>query len=227
MQKLLFVILFVFGFLSANAQDTIIKNSGERILAKVFEIGLSEVKFKKYNFESGPTYIEDKSQIKAIHFSNGQKEEFRKEDKNIYSGSDDYVSQTPSNPPASHKIDIAGNRFYLNGRVYREREIQDMLLATNDKKIVTLIGSSRDAKKFQYIGFGAFPLGIAGLTVLGKGLYQAQSTTGTKIKVRPENAVVAIVCLAATITCPVLSGINKNKRHAYNREAVRLYNEKY
>lgn len=240
MQKHLFAILFIFGFLSVQAQDTIIKKDGETIIAKVFEIGVSEVKYKKFNFEDGPTYISDKAEIRSIHFKNGQIEEFAKKDASTSlstsekslptEGSDDYVSQsTPLYTPSSQKIEMFGNRYLMNGRRYNEKEIQNHLLGTNDKKIITLVGSARDAKKMQYIGFGAFPLGIAALTVLGKGLYQTGSSsgTGTQIKVRPENAVMAVVCLAATITCPVLSGVYKNRRANYNRAAVKLYNEKY
>jgi hypothetical protein len=226
MPKLLLSVLLFCCACALSAQDTIFKKNGEIILSRVIEIGVSEIKYKKHDFENGPTYIESKSLIRSIGFSNGQKEVFSNALPQPELPADDYVSASAPRPP-SHKIDIIGNRYLKDGRYYREREIQDLLLGTNDKKIMTLIGSSRDAKKMQYIGFGAFPLGIAALTVAGKGLYLQSSSTGNKLKIRPENAVVGVLCFAAAVTCPILSGVYKNRRQNYNRAAVRLYNEKF
>ena len=58
------------------AQDTIIKINGEQINAKIIEITSISVKFKKANFLDGPTYIENKTDILSIKYSNGSIDNF-------------------------------------------------------------------------------------------------------------------------------------------------------
>ena len=59
------------------AQDTLIKNNGEQIPAKIIEITTSEIKYKKTNFLDGPTYIENKSDLRSIKYGNGRMEIFQ------------------------------------------------------------------------------------------------------------------------------------------------------
>lgn len=57
-----------------KAQDVIVKNNGDEIQVKIFEINATEVKFKKFNNLDGPTIIVPKSEIFMIKYENGQKE---------------------------------------------------------------------------------------------------------------------------------------------------------
>ena len=61
---------------SVFAQDVIVKKDGSTILSKVIEIGTSEVKYKKFSNQNGPTYSISKSEIQAINYENGEKEDF-------------------------------------------------------------------------------------------------------------------------------------------------------
>ena len=58
------------------AQDVIVKKDGSTILSKVIEIGTSEVKYKKFTNQKGPTYSIRKSDVRAINYENGEKETF-------------------------------------------------------------------------------------------------------------------------------------------------------
>lgn len=58
------------------AQDMIVKKDGSIIQAKVSEIGTSEVKYKKWSNQDGPSYAIVKSDILAITYQNGEKETF-------------------------------------------------------------------------------------------------------------------------------------------------------
>lgn len=64
---------------SLMAQDIIVKKDGEEISAKILEIGLDNVKFKKYNNLEGPDYILPKYDIVFVKFENGTKEIFNQE----------------------------------------------------------------------------------------------------------------------------------------------------
>ena len=50
------------------------KKDGSTILSKVIEIGTSEVKYKKFSNQNGPTYTILKEEIQAINYENGEKE---------------------------------------------------------------------------------------------------------------------------------------------------------
>jgi len=76
MKNTIVILLLFIGATNLNAQDTIIKNNGERVIAKITEIALSEIKYKRFNFQDGPTYIENKKDIEVIRFANGVTERF-------------------------------------------------------------------------------------------------------------------------------------------------------
>jgi hypothetical protein len=79
--RLSIITLFLTVFINfLNAQDIIYKKNGEEIQAKVTEIGISEVKYQKFDNQSGPTYVISKSDLIKIRFEN-QKEEIFSEAK--------------------------------------------------------------------------------------------------------------------------------------------------
>lgn len=59
-----------------HSQDIIIKRDGTEIFALVQEIGETEVKYKKFENQGGPTYSVSVSNIFMIKFENGTKEVF-------------------------------------------------------------------------------------------------------------------------------------------------------
>ena len=61
MKKIFLFCIIIFASINANAQDTIVKLSGDIILAKVSEITPTEIKYKRFDFQDGPTYVELKS----------------------------------------------------------------------------------------------------------------------------------------------------------------------
>lgn len=76
MKKLLLFSLFLLGLNTTQAQDLIIKLNGDEISAKILEISEIDVKYKKFNYQDGPTYTIKKSDIFMIKYPNGDKEVF-------------------------------------------------------------------------------------------------------------------------------------------------------
>ena len=74
--KQFLVFLFLLCAASVSAQDVIVKKDGTTILSKVIEIGTSEVKYKKFSNQNGPTYSVGKSELQAINYENGDKDSF-------------------------------------------------------------------------------------------------------------------------------------------------------
>ena len=73
----LYLLLISLGLVSTlNAQDVILKTNGDEIQAKVKEIGVSEIKYKKFDNKSGPVYTILKSEVFMITYENGSKDWF-------------------------------------------------------------------------------------------------------------------------------------------------------
>jgi hypothetical protein len=81
MKKFILILISVFLFTAVNAQDVIFKKNGDEINAKVEEVGVNEVKYKKFDNQDGPMYTLLKSEIFMIKFANGTKEVFNAESK--------------------------------------------------------------------------------------------------------------------------------------------------
>jgi hypothetical protein len=233
MKKVLTSALFLFFSLFSFAQDTIIKYSGETIIGKINEISPTQIKYKKADFQDGPTYVENKSDIKMIKYSNGLKEEFTKEQpKNTTvttTGNDDYYGGGTTNTTAktstapSNKIDIWGvNRFRTQGKMMNEKQMQSILLNSKDNTVLNLVGQAKDAKKLQYVGFAAIPLGIGAF-----GFLLAAAINSTTYSLDRSYVAGSAVCAVAAIACPIFAVTQKVKRNRCNREAIKFYNEKF
>jgi hypothetical protein len=75
--KIFRITLFCFSFtISTHAQDKIMFIDGTEILSKVIEINNSEIKYKQFDNQNGPTIITLKKNIFIIKYENGTKEVF-------------------------------------------------------------------------------------------------------------------------------------------------------
>lgn len=70
---MLFCLLISCDFFS---QDTIYKRNGDIINAKVLEVDLNLIKFKKTSNPDGPLFSISKSQVTLIQYKNGSKDVF-------------------------------------------------------------------------------------------------------------------------------------------------------
>ncbi len=77
MKKTVFIFL-IFWLISINgfSQDVIIKTDSVKIEAKVLEVGLHTVKYKKFSNQDGPVYVIGKSDILEIKYKNGERDVF-------------------------------------------------------------------------------------------------------------------------------------------------------
>ena len=63
------------------SQDVITKKSGEDIQAKILEVGQTEIKYKKFDNQNGPTFTIVKSEVLMVRYENGTKDIFNEEKK--------------------------------------------------------------------------------------------------------------------------------------------------
>ncbi|MGV3539973.1 MAG: hypothetical protein ACO1OQ_09190 [Rufibacter sp.] len=56
------------------AQDVIVKKNGDEIQAKILEITPSLIKFKRFDYQDGPTISLEKGEVFMVKYANGSKE---------------------------------------------------------------------------------------------------------------------------------------------------------
>lgn len=77
MRKVFLLILFTTINFNALAQDLIVLKKGEVIKSKVIEIGINEIRYKKWSYLEGPSYVIEKSGVLSINYENGEVESFK------------------------------------------------------------------------------------------------------------------------------------------------------
>lgn len=237
MHKIMFLLLSLFIFQQGRSQDTIVKKNGSVVFVKVTEINDAEVKYYRSDIPGGPLYIEKKSELSQIKFSNGVKETFKNEAPAQQAApqiaQNDYVV---IQKPLSNKIEYYGNQMTYRDNRIDENYLHDLLLQTKNKKIATLVQKAKERKTLQLVGLAAIPLGAASYIYFLKstGIFY-NSYTGTPYNT-PGNSTLGLnnndlawssVFLIGAISCPIASGIFKSQRRTYNREAIKIYNEKF
>lgn len=63
-----------------HAQDVIVMKDGSTIISKILEIGITDIKYKKYSNINGPIYTINKSEIKTINYENGERDIYEIQD---------------------------------------------------------------------------------------------------------------------------------------------------
>ena len=147
------VLLFVSLFLvqTIYAQDIITKKDGVDIKAKVLEVGLSQITYKKFTNLEGPIYTISISDILMITYANGEREVFN-------------VSGNTKQEAAQSKKRMTYNSW--SGRV----SMGDVYV-TNDLAIKYLSPQDYDLyKRGKSLSISGTILGCAGAVPLGIGL---------------------------------------------------------
>lgn len=109
------------------AQDTIIKQNKEMVLAKILEISAEEVKYKRFDLTDGPLFTVLKSDILRIKYSNGSVDEFGK------TPLPDAIIKNNSAPAdiSKHYILTMVDGTQLRGKVVSENE-KEVVFADNN-----------------------------------------------------------------------------------------------
>jgi hypothetical protein len=106
------------------AQDNIVLNNGDEINAKIYEIGSTEIKYKKFNNQDGPIYYKSKDEILYIKYANGEKEMFGKNEE----------SNTNSNT-VDKKVLISGRSIFNYTNTF-----EDDLVSTSNLELTASVG---------------------------------------------------------------------------------------
>jgi hypothetical protein len=115
MKNVFFILFAMLVTISTNAQDVILKTDGSEIKAKVLEITDSQIKYKDFDFQDGPTRNISKTQVFRITYENGTSEIFTKPAENKIVTQQEYTKSTQTLQPTTPQKKIFEFSFYLGG----------------------------------------------------------------------------------------------------------------
>ena len=107
---------------TVSAQDVIVKKDQSTVMSKVLEITSTEIKYKKWNNQDGPTYSINRSEVVNINYENGEVE--RVSDNTI---NQLYTHQKETQQTLIGFMDISGNNLKINGHILTDREVQNLV----------------------------------------------------------------------------------------------------
>ena len=114
MKKLILTVLTAIFTVSISfSQDLLTKKSGEDIQAKVLEVTTTEIKYKKFDNQSDPTYTILKSDVLIVRYKNGTKDIFTEEKKN-----ETVSALTPTIIPSTTIGDLKANIYFIRSTGY-------------------------------------------------------------------------------------------------------------
>ena len=111
MKKALLLLLSIFSLAVTQAQDIIIKKTGEEINAKVLELTPDIIKYKRFDYQEGPTISILKAEVFMIKYANGSKEVFNPSKPNIPAGPTPYPDSEINLPEVQPSIKLSGPRI--------------------------------------------------------------------------------------------------------------------
>lgn len=143
MFKSLLVICFMAATVTASlAQDVIKKKNGEGVQAKVLEITSTEIKYKRFDHQEGPTYTLAKAEVLMVKYENNSEEFFTGTDSYVRSedGSKATVETTPVTANTAPAVPTAtGQDSYLRGQIDAEVHYDDYRSAGTGVLITSLL----------------------------------------------------------------------------------------
>src|ERR1035437_4589629 len=109
-----------------QAQDTVVKRNEEKVIAKIIEVNQNDIKYKRFDYQDGPTFTVVKWELKYIVYGNGVKESFEN-----YSAPINKVIESP----ADLSFQPAGRFYYYKTQRLAEQNMLDIAWKLQDKKI--------------------------------------------------------------------------------------------
>lgn len=181
-KTILFLLMTLGGLLGVSAQDLIVKTDASQIEAKVTEISLEQIRFKKFTNPDGPTYVLPVKEIHYIRFSNGETEYFTREETPA-------APATPATPPTPavveqqpapsqpendyrhHSDDLNTyyrRKYYTPGDLYNENGVSGLVVEVDQSGLHGLL-MSLDEANLQWSIFRKPDLKVIGTSDRGDG----------------------------------------------------------
>ncbi len=109
------LLAIILGINVSFSQDIITTKTGEDILAKIFEVGHTEIKYKKFDNQDGPMFTLLRSDVLMIRYENGTKDIFTEEPKSN--------AVSPTNLP-SPNLNTQDNKLFYAAKAEKYRKLK-------------------------------------------------------------------------------------------------------
>jgi hypothetical protein len=238
---------------SAKAQDTIVKITGEKVPAKVTEVGINDITYKRTGMEDGPSFIELKSNIAYVRFRDGQKQVYATptaskeqlinqttQQKTALDGA--YTKVTldtaslkkpltqQSNPYANNAsvhnhIDLMNRRYTINGQKAGSRDVDRLLSKSKNPAVQLGFRTAKTTKTIQkIIGITSIPGTVAG-GITSISTFATCFSEARHGSIQTGSYINAGISFLSTLTLPITSKILKNRRDKLYDKVIDIYNE--
>lgn len=118
MKRLYLITLTMLLAVTAQAQDTIVLRNGDIKSVKITEVSKSQVKYVLWDYQEGPVYVQETSDILMVKYKNGNRELFSQ---SRTSGESQWQK------PKQGVLERDGKELLLDERQLTEMEIRELL----------------------------------------------------------------------------------------------------
>lgn len=221
--KLSLSIMLLIVTITTKAQDSIYFKNKTIVIAKVREVGTSEIKYQMFENLSGPNYLVAKSDVQFIKYSNGYIDSIK-----TISASKAIDNLVVNKTVATEEIKLFGSRLVFHGKTISDRKLNMMII--NHPSAETKIELRKQFKKMDNYKLKARALGpglfVTGVIVHG---YALGSLFGGNFNGSQDGTTeivsAFIVGAALRISGHVVNAVYKNKVKSKRAEIVDMYNE--
>lgn len=224
--KIAFIFIFFVIQFCLSAQDTIYKRTGLVIPAKILEVNIKELSYKRADLLDGPLFIINKNEIQKIKYANGTIDSFKvvKE----VAKAPTVVFVNPKYIALDHnqiRPSLRRGTYKHQGHLLSDRNVFLLALEKNqiwkNKEIELNINDSKRNKGLQYT------IGYTGAVVGGIGLY-ASAIAGSTSSSSNDAALAAfagILSAGIAVSSQIISFKYKLKRVKHADKVAELYNQ--
>lgn len=228
MKRLFLLTVAAIAALGAMAQDLIVTRDSKRIEAKITEVSSSEIRYKEWNNQDGPTFVLRTDEINTIIYQNGTVKTFEhgaaapaSNNSSSYSASS---YSAPSNPAGY--IIKGDDDFYTLGNKRMSEDEYINFIRSNCKEAWEYYdsGCSLWSAGWKLFGCG---LGFitAGAVLAGVGIGYMYENWDVYLGCYIPGCIILGAgsgCLAGSVPCLIIGSIRRNNSHeVYNESCGR------
>jgi hypothetical protein len=221
------LILFLCSTVPLKAQDLIVKINGDTIEAKLLEVGVTTVSYKKKSLPDGPTFVLDKAQIAVIKYSNGDTENFNTIPANsatTAAADTNTLGTSDQNQQTKNKIELVNNKYFINGQSAKKKEVDNYLGRSRNPAIqIGLKGAKGMSLAQKIVKITSYPTTIIGsvssLVVWAEGYQLVQRGRATQ-----RTFLNMGLNLIGMISLPITNKILTKKSNKMYGKLIDMYN---
>ena len=210
-----FIIMFLLCITGiVTAQDVILKKDNSTVLSKVLEISSTEIKYKKWSNQDGPTYSISISEVASISYQNGDVEKFSGN-----TSETQITSNIPQQIPSQYKgyMDHKVEKLTINGRELSDEEVRTLFDPQTYQKYLEI---KQKAKNQYNIGLAFSVVGAVSMSAscITYWIYQGDNDT-TMIKASLALLLTSIATLTPGLILSLTAGSKLNPiAEKYNKK---------